>query len=142
MKSIETIKSILGKVGIENSIEILPDDSKVLTFRYESKDIMVSNPIKDSEIVQMCSIVSPASKEAKNTILRIINDYNGDYDYIKFFYQESYQGALVFASYMIPSLDAGLENYFLVIMQKMVGALNDLNSKIPIQAVFTGKIKM
>ena len=142
MKSIETIKSILEKVGIENSIENLPDDSKVLTFRYKSIDIVVSNPVKNSEIVQMYSIVSPASKEAKNTILRLINNYNEDYDYIKFFYQESYQGALVFASYTIPSLDSGLEHYFLVIMKKMVEALNDLNSKIPIQAVFTGRIKM
>ena len=129
MKNLELINDYLDEIGIENNIEYLPNAKSVLTFEYGSKMsewwITVEEVNENGKQIRLYSILSNFSKEKREEVYQILNNFNKKYDYVKFFCQESEQGDFVFASHCIPSLDSGIEYYFVKILKEFVIVLDD-----------------
>lgn len=144
MQTLEIIKNYLNEHKLTNNAEILPNGKRVLVVDYESEfstyKICIDEPIENEKYIRLYSILSRACKEAKYNTCRIINDYNKQYDYAKFYYQESEQGELILASYIIPSMETGLTYFFGKALDKLVFALDNAKFLMP-TAVFNGQIK-
>lgn len=146
MNSLNIIKKFLDGKNIKNDMDILPNGKTVLVAECRSgefslkRNICIEQPIENDNSIRVYCIITNVSTDAKRYVCQIINDYNRKYNFIKFFYQESMQGAFLFASYGIPALDSGLENFFEKILNTLLVVADDVALNIP-AAAFLGEVK-